>query len=274
MAQVNWRKQLAKLLYNGDLEVSSILREQARAHAARVISFGEKPGNHHRVSDIRVQDNCTVARGRAWRFPLLYKVMVPGRHFAVNAIGVLAVVHALRCDRALAIASLGQWQAGAGRGAREVIQLDPVDPRLTVELIDDAYNSNPASLGASLEVLAAARPRDGVGRVNRGRRIAYLGDMKELGETEAERHAAVARLSSTKKIDVVHCIGPLMRNLWLALPETRRGRWAEDAGELAAGTARDLDAGDVVLVKGSLSMGLARVVDAIRKMGQAPAEEE
>lgn len=261
-------------VYNGDLEVSSILREQARAHAARVISFGEKPGNHHRVSDIRVQDNCTVARGRAWRFPLLYKVMVPGRHFAVNAIGVLAVVHALRCDRALAIASLGQWQAGAGRGAREVIQLDPVDPRLTVELIDDAYNSNPASLGASLEVLAAARPRDGVGRVNRGRRIAYLGDMKELGETEAERHAAVARLSSTKKIDVVHCIGPLMRNLWLALPETRRGRWAEDAGELAAGTARDLDAGDVVLVKGSLSMGLARVVDAIRKMGQAPAEEE
>ena len=52
-----------------------------------------------------------------------------------------------------------------------------------------------------------------------------------------------------------------------ALPEAQKGRWAETSAEMVQGIRRDLDAGDVVLAKGSLSMKLALVVDAIRKMG-------
>lgn len=261
-------------VYNGDLDVSHILRDRALAPTRRRISFGEQPGNHHRVLQVDVRDACTVVRGQAWRTPLLYKVMVPGRHFAINAMGVLAVIDALRLDRALAVTALGQWQAGAGRGAREVIVLDAVDTEKAVELIDDAYNSNPASLAAALEVLAAAEPQHDMGRVSRGRRIAYLGDMKELGRTEAARHAAIADLPAMRRIDRVHCVGPLMRNLWEALPDAKRGRWCETSAEMAERVTRDLDAGDVVLAKGSLSMGLARVVDAIRKMSQAPSGDE
>ena len=218
-----------------------------------------------------VGDATTVVQGRAWRTPILFKVGVPGRHFALNGLGALAVAHALGLDRALAIAALGQWQAGAGRGLREVIVLDVVETHLTVELIDDAYNSNPASLAAALEVLAAAQPRDGVGRMAQGRRIAYLGDMKELGETEVARHRAVADLAAMQAIDLVHCVGPLMRELWQALPEEKRGHWSETSDRMAARAVHDLDAGDVVLVKGSLSMALGRVVDAIRKMGHGAA---
>ncbi|CUH76079.1 UDP-N-acetylmuramoyl-tripeptide--D-alanyl-D-alanine ligase [Tropicibacter naphthalenivorans] len=261
-------------VFNGDLEVSPILRAAALHAGARLISFGEAVGNHHRVEEVTIKDTCTVAQGRAWRTPILFKVMVPGRHFAVNAMGALAVVHALRRDRALAIASLAQWQAGAGRGLRERIQLDPVDSRLSFELIDDAYNSNPASLGASLEVLAAAEPRNGLGRISQGRRIAYLGDMKELGAREKALHAAIAALPCMEKIDLVHCMGPLMREMWLALPEHKRGHWTETSDKMVARVAHDLDAGDVVLAKGSLSMGVGRVVDAIRKMRQAPADVE
>ena len=185
--------------------------------------------------------------------------------------GVLAVVHALGLDRAMAITALGQWEPGAGRGLREVITLDPVETQLTLELIDDAYNANPASLGASLEVLAGAKPKDGIGRVDHGRRIAYLGDMKELGAQEHALHAALAEHPAMANIDVVHCVGPLMRDLWEALPERKRGHWAETSAAMAQRVRHDLDAGDVVLVKGSLSMALARVVDAIHKMGHAPA---
>ncbi|WP_353471634.1 UDP-N-acetylmuramoyl-tripeptide--D-alanyl-D-alanine ligase [Salipiger sp. H15] len=256
---------------NGDLEVSPLLIELAEAKAAHVVTFGEAAGNHHRVEQVTVCDAATVAQGRAWRTHVLYKVAVPGRHFAVNAMGVLAVVHALGLDRAMAITALGQWEAGAGRGLREVIILDPVETHLTLELIDDAYNANPASLGASLEVLAGARPKDGIGRVDHGRRIAYLGDMKELGAQEHALHAALADLPAMAKIDLVHCVGPLMRDLWEALPEHKRGHWAETSAAMAERVRHDLDAGDVVLVKGSLSMALARVVDAIRKMGHAPA---
>ncbi|SDI76825.1 UDP-N-acetylmuramoyl-tripeptide--D-alanyl-D-alanine ligase [Alloyangia pacifica] len=256
---------------NGDLEVSPLLVELAEARADQVITFGEAAGNHHRVEQVTICDAATVAQGRAWRTHVLYKVAVPGRHFAVNAMGVLAVVHALDLDRAMAITALGQWEAGAGRGLREVIILDPVETQLSLELIDDAYNANPASLGASLEVLAGAKPKDGMGRVDHGRRIAYLGDMKELGAQEHALHAALAELPAMEKIDIVHCVGPLMRDLWQALPEHKRGHWAETSAAMAERVRHDLDAGDVVLVKGSLSMALARVVDAIHKMGHAPA---
>ncbi|WP_375257775.1 UDP-N-acetylmuramoyl-tripeptide--D-alanyl-D-alanine ligase [Citreimonas sp.] len=255
----------------GDLEVSDVLREHAREKSDRVVDFGETDGLAYRLAEARIGDDCTVASGIAQGEKRLFKVMAPGRHFAVNAMGVLAVADALGLDPALAVTALGQWRAGAGRGAREVILLDPVATDLSLELIDDAYNSNPASLGAALEVLAAARVRDGLGKKDHGRRIAYLGDMKELGATEAALHAGIAELPAMRDIDVVHCIGPLMRHLWKALPEDKRGRCLETAAEVTTGLAGDLDAGDVVLVKGSQSVGLARVVDAIRKMGHAPA---
>lgn len=253
---------------NGDLPVSPILDTAARAQTAHVIRFGEDAGNDHRLTDISIRDTCTVAQGMAGESAVLFKVLAPGRHFATNAMGALGVVSALDLDLAMAITALGQWSAGAGRGAREIIALDAVDPDLSVELIDDAYNSNPASLTAALEVLAAAEPK------RAGRRIAYLGDMAELGSTEQELHAQIADLPSMEKVDQVHCVGPLMQALWQALPAHRQGRWCATSDEMAATLAQDLGAADVVMVKGSLSTRMARVVDAIRKMGQSPAKRD
>ncbi|BBU57367.1 hypothetical protein KU6B_36320 [Mameliella alba] len=256
-------------IFNGDLPVSPILRAKAEEGRRWSVSFGERACNQYRLYRVTVRDACTVAIGRAGTEPRLFKVMAPGRHFAVNALGVLAVADALGLDPAVTVMGLGQWHPGAGRGQREKIMLDPVDARISVELIDDAYNANPASLAASLEVLAAAQPRHDVGRVARGRRIAYLGDMKELGSGEVELHRAVAGNPALQRIDLVHCIGPLMQHLWRELPADKRGHWTETSDKMAERVARDLDAGDVVLAKGSLSMGVGRVVDAIRKLRQA-----
>ncbi|WP_299924095.1 UDP-N-acetylmuramoyl-tripeptide--D-alanyl-D-alanine ligase [uncultured Pelagimonas sp.] len=251
---------------NGDLEVSPLLDAAATECAQTVFRFGETDINDHRLSSVSIRDTCTVAQGVAGEAPVLFKVMAPGRHFATNAMGVLGVVTALDLDLAMAITALGQWSAGAGRGAREIIDLDAVDPNLSVELIDDAYNSNPASLSASLEVLAAATPKGA------GRRVAYLGDMAELGETEIALHQKIAELDAMENIDLVHCVGPLMTSLWQALPADKQGRHCATSDEMAATVAQDMGAADVVLVKGSLSMKMARVVDAIRKMGQSRAK--
>ncbi len=262
-------------VFNGDLEVSSILEGAARSHAKALISFGESETNAVRLSDVSIGDATTVAKARVDDQNLLFKVAVPGRHFAMNATGVIAIAEALDLELAIALSDLGQWSAGAGRGLREVIWLDPADPRPTLELIDDAYNSNPASLGASLEVLAAAEVKNEMGRIAQGRRIAYLGDMKELGKDEVALHAALADLAAMKNIQKIHCVGPLMRALHDALPTDKRGRWTETSQDMAEGIRHDLDAGDVVLAKGSLSMGMARVVDAIRKLGHpAPNSNE
>ncbi len=115
--------------------------------------------------------------------------------------------------------------------------------------------------------MAATQAQSGDGLIKFGRRIAYLGDMKELGKNEDALHAAVAELPAIQAVTKVHCIGPLMKSLHMALPLEKRGRWTETSSEMVNGLARDLNAGDVVLAKGSLSMGVGRVVGAIRKLG-------
>jgi UDP-N-acetylmuramoyl-tripeptide--D-alanyl-D-alanine ligase len=91
--------------------------------------------------------------------------------------------------------------------------------------------------------------------------------MKELGPKATNLHADMAKLNSTRTLDEVHCVGPLMKAMHDALPEAQKGRWTETSAEMVQGIRRDIEAGDVVLAKGSLSMDLTLVVDAIRKMG-------
>ena len=103
--------------------------------------------------------------------------------------------------------------------------------------------------------------------------IATLGDMLEPGPTERALHAEVARHPAMPSIALVHTVGPLMRALHDALPPERRGEWHETADALAARIHHLVDAGDVVLVKGSKSSLVSRVVDAIRKLGHAAPNE-
>jgi UDP-N-acetylmuramoyl-tripeptide--D-alanyl-D-alanine ligase len=253
---------------NGDLVETPILLAAGRAAGAQIVTFGTAPANHHRLTDIRVRDGATVGQGRAWRTQFLLKVATEGRHFVINALGVLAVARALGADRARALCTLAEWCPPAGRGAREVILMNGGQEGETFDLIDDAFNANPTSLAAAIAVLAATIPRHGVGRVGRGRRVAILGDMLELGPTESALHAAMATTPGMDRVDIVHCAGSRMRALYDALPEARRGRWAATAEDLLEFVPRMVDAGDVVLVKGSKGSRVSRLVDAIRNLGQ------
>jgi len=256
---------------NRDIPTAAILSAKAAEVGCRDIGFGHRDADYL-MGEVQVTGDATVVQATVRGAPMLFKLGTPGRHFAMNALGALAAAEALGADRALAAMSLGRWSPYKGRGTREVIWLDPVETDLTLELLDDAYNANPTSMAAALEVLAASPVRDGTGRVRLGRRIAFLGDMKELGPDGASLHAGLAELPAMDRIDTVHCIGPLMRNLYEALPEARRGAWTETSAEMQEGVRHKLDSGDVVLAKGSLSMKLALIVDAIRKMGHGRPE--
>ena len=256
---------------NADIDTANVLAVKAAETGAQPIWFGET-GTDYRLEEVRLSGNTTVARASHEGGPILLRIQSAGRHFAMNALGALAAARALGADPGIAASDIGRWTPVTGRGAREIVWLDPAEPALRLELIDDSYNANPTSMAAALEVLAAAQPVDGVGRVGQGRRIAYLGDMKELGPDELALHRAIAQLDTIGRIDVIHCVGPRMRALHEVLPDVRRGRWTETAEAMAEGLRRDIDAGDVVLAKGSLSTGLGRVVDALRKLGHpAPA---
>ncbi|WP_281708919.1 UDP-N-acetylmuramoyl-tripeptide--D-alanyl-D-alanine ligase [Phaeobacter italicus] len=184
-----------------------------------------------------------------------------GAHFAMNALGALACLAALDLDLTKAVQSLSLWSPVTGRGARETVSLGAGQGEIL--LLDDSYNANPTSVAAALAVLAAT-PCE-------GRRIAYLGDMKELGPQEAALHAALADLPAMADLDAVHCIGPLMGALHAALPAGKRGGHYASSADVLADLPGQIGAGDVVLAKGSLSMALAKVVDGIRELGHGEA---
>ncbi len=251
-----------------DLSVTPILLAKAQAVGAQVASFGTAETADFRLISASIGDTATVVKAICRGSQVLYKVLSPGRHFALNGLGALAVAEALGLDPMLSVTGLGRWAPPAGRGKRERINLDIVE-ETSFDLIDDAFNANPASVSAALDVLIAAQPQDGVGRVGKGRRIAILGDMLELGPTEVALHQAIAAHPGLAAIDIIHCVGPLMKSLWQVLPRRQRGEWVETATDLAARPRALLDAGDILLVKGSKGIKVSLIVDALRKLGQS-----
>jgi UDP-N-acetylmuramoyl-tripeptide--D-alanyl-D-alanine ligase len=260
-------------IYNADLDTTPILAAKAGELGVQAVTFGQAEAADWRLLGANILDAATVCHASHHGRPLLFKVSSPGRHFALNALGALAVAEALGADPMLAAHDLGRWAPPAGRGQRERILLDIVEETF-FDLIDDAFNANPASMTAALDVLIAARPTDGIGRVGGGRRIAVLGDMLELGPTETALHEAIARHPDLAAVHVIHCVGPRMRALHAALPRRQRGEWVETAPELAQRARQLIDAGDIVLVKGSKGSKVSLVVDALRKMGQGTLPRE
>ncbi len=247
-----------------DLDVSPILLAKARAMGVTVVTFGTAHTADFRIDRISLQDQTTCVQGTRHGLAMLFKVATPGAHFATNATAALAVAEALGCDPMIAAHDIALWHPPSGRGTRERIVMDIVEETF-FDLIDDAFNANPASMAASLDMLIAVQPVDGLGRIGGGRRIAILGDMLELGPTEDVLHAAIADHPGLAAIGVIHCVGPRMAGLYARLPRRQRGEWVATAQEIAPRAKALIDAGDIVLVKGSKGSKVSLVVDALRR---------
>ena len=251
-----------------DLETTPQLIEAAHRMGAHIHTFGSSANAQYHLTSATLGDGVTIARAERAGVPFLFKVRSAGRHFAFNGLAALAVADALGLDSAVAATDLGLWAPPAGRGTRERIVRDRLEDE-GFDLIDDAFNANPASMGAALEVLIAAKPQDGPGRFAQGRRIAILGDMLELGPTEGALHLAIADHPGLEQISTIHCVGPRMHALHAALPRAQRGEWVPEAKDLLPRLRSLVDAGDVVLVKGSKGIKVSLLVDGLRKLGHS-----
>ncbi len=261
----------AHAIYPADLPTSPILAQAAQTSGATCLAFGET-ATAVRLHDMTQSDAALVMRAQIGEMRLAVRLRDAGAHFGMNALGCLAVAEALGLDLPRAALALGRWQPPAGRGLRQSIALDPAeDHRFT--LIDDAFNANPASLKAALEMLARMTP----GRTQSarpGRRVVILGDMLELGPEELALHAAIADEPALAAVDMVHCVGPRMAALHARLPQRKQGWYVESADDLASIMHNLVAPGDIVLVKGSKSSFVSRIVDGLRNLDAARPENE
>ncbi|KQU62147.1 UDP-N-acetylmuramoylalanyl-D-glutamyl-2, 6-diaminopimelate--D-alanyl-D-alanine ligase [Sphingomonas sp. Leaf339] len=220
----------------------------AQPYAARIVTFGNDPAADVRaIEAVRVKSGGSFVTARIGDRELSFTLSQPGAHWVSNALAVLAAVDAVGGDLAMAGLALAELGGLPGRGARFVTAGDAL-------VIDESYNANPASMRATLAVLAHEP----------GRHIAVLGEMRELGEASADYHAGLAGPVEDARVETAILVGEAMR----PLAERLEGRVAivhvPDAS-MALDRLRALIApGDAVLVKGSNGVGLARVIAGLK----------
>jgi UDP-N-acetylmuramoyl-tripeptide--D-alanyl-D-alanine ligase len=256
-------------IVNRDIDTFPLLEAAAKASpAGYVLSFGANIAADAHLTKFDPEDSFSRVSARVLGQNVHFNLGAPGRHMAINALGVLLAARAVGLDFASIAASLADVAPAQGRGARETLWLDRADSARQCLLIDESYNANPASMRAAIDLLGAATISA------QGRRIAVLGDMLELGPSGPALHAALNDDLQRNRIDLVFAAGPLSRHLFDALAPEKRGAWAETSAALEPLVAEALRAGDIVMVKGSNGSKLHALAAGLKNRYPAPETQK
>lgn len=171
-----------------------------------------------------------------------------GNHMVQNALAAVAVGKTLGLSESEIVAGLDNYRTIGGRA--NIIKTE----KLTI--IDDCYNANPESMKASLKTLANFD----------GRRVALLGDMKELGEKEKELHFEIGQLAASLELDLIITVGDLGLEMYKAARPHIDAEWYQSIEEAKLYMYEMLTIGDTVLVKASHSMKFDELVELIKEL--------
>lgn len=240
-----------------DSEWAERMIGHARACGAKVVTFGRAEGADVRLLDaIPAPGGGSLVTADLGERRICYTIAEPGEHWIVNSLGVMAAVRAAGGDLASAGLALAEMGGLKGRGARHTLTV----PGGTALLIDESYNANPASMRATLKALAGTPAT---------RRLAVLGSMKELGDFADAFHRQLAEPIAEAGVAHAILVGPEMAALAEELGKGAGGSLGKSltfahcegpAEAIALLGQFGLVGGDAVLVKGSNSVGLGRLV--------------
>ncbi len=240
-----------------DSEFTARMIDHARKLGVETVTFGRNEGADVRLLDAIPRENGgSLVTADLGDTRLCYTVAEPGEHWITNSLGVMAAVRAAGGDLAAAGLALAEMGGLKGRGARFDIEVAGGKALL----VDESYNANPASMRATIKQL---------GQTPAHRRIVVLGSMKELGDFTARFHRQLAEPLVEANIDHAILVGDEMRDLAAQLGKENGdslgfpGGFAHCEGPAEAIAALEqfgLTHGDAILVKGSNSVGLGKLV--------------
>jgi UDP-N-acetylmuramoyl-tripeptide--D-alanyl-D-alanine ligase len=231
-------------IINGDDELLRIAGERT---AARIVRFGLGLECDYRAGDIVFDpEGCPEFRIDGDSIAM----NIPGFHSVYNALAAYAVARELGLEGRIIAETLSSFEAPNLRMQRFL--------KDGITYINDAYNANPVSMVAAAEVLKLSPGK---------RKIAVLGDMRELGALSEGAHRETGELFARVGIDMLMVAGEFADSYiagaldgGLASEQIRRFRTVEDA---AAFLDTEKKPGDLILVKGSRAMGMERIIDTL-----------
>ena len=231
---------------NADDQYAPLWREMAGTRKTATFGFGSQ-ADYHPLSGVLERN----AEG-GWQFRLVspqgetdLRVSLPGRHNVANALAAAAAAMSAGASLDEVRVGLAEAPATAGR----LIVVRGIDG---CRLIDDSYNANPLSLTAAIEFTVSFK----------GRSWLALGDMGELGGSAVRLHAECGARARELGIERLYALGSNSRHAVEAFGPG--GRWFEDVNGLNRALRADLTPDVTLLVKGSRSMRMERVVEALR----------
>ncbi len=235
------------LVVNGD---DPGLLEAVAQYRGQRLTFGFDPKNDLFATDVRCDEAGVRFRLNGSR----REVFVPmlGRHTAANALAAIAVARKMGVPEEQVFHNLS-----TAKGPEMRLQLQRVNG---IALLNDAYNANPHSMIAALETVAALPPQQ-------GRRVAVLGEMRELGPASDRYHREVGEFAAGCKLDLLVCVGRGASHI--AEGALSRGlpaasiRSFPDSAAAAAELKGEFRAGDLVLLKASRAVRLEAVASAL-----------
>ena len=241
-------------LLNRDDKHFKLLEKMALdAGVEHVKSFGENTRADYRLIKLKLHDECSCLTARLAGEEVVVKIGAPGRHIVQNVLAVLGGAHLTGADMTKVTLALASLRPESGRGARHILEI----ANGTFTLIDESYNANPASMRAAIELLAAATPQ------GKGRRIAVLGDMLELGKQAPKLHAELSSVILANPINMVFLGGPEMAALKSAMPVEFHAEYRQTVDELQPQLLNTIRAGDVIMIKSSKGTGFAQIVKTL-----------
>lgn len=227
----------------------------------KVFLYGLDKDCDYRAEDIRTEDDRTrfVFCYDGGKVPVVLGTM--GDHNVRNALAALGVCHQMGVDLVAAADKLHEFH-----GQRQkVIRTNKCI------LIDDTYNASPDSMKAAVKVLATIEmPEAKDVNGGKGRRIAGLSDMLELGDQEKEYHYQVGEYIASLPIDMLAAYGELSKEIIRGVKEHAKNKditcvWFETRQELSDYLFAQVKSGDILLLKGSNGMKLKEISERIQE---------
>ena len=218
----------------------------AKVTDTTTLSFGFAAAADVRASDVAATESGSTFALHMPDCDLQIDLPLQGAHNVMNACAAAAIACALDIDP-------GQIKQGLESVRPVTGRLQPVRSTIGATLYDDSYNANPLSVAAAAAFLASQS----------GDTWLVLGDMAELGSESAALHEQSGNLA--KQMGVTHLLatGELSRHTVAAFGSG--GQWLASVNDVIDELQRSLSGDEYVLVKGSRSMGMERVVDALRE---------
>ncbi|MCQ2965348.1 MAG: UDP-N-acetylmuramoyl-L-alanyl-D-glutamate--2,6-diaminopimelate ligase [Alphaproteobacteria bacterium] len=247
------------VLLNADNELFSTLEKEAKKNNIKnIYAFGSNAENYVSLLHLSHLQNKNEITIRINNSTYSYQLNIPGKHQVLNSLGVVGILSLLNVDMQTCLQGLSLLKPSEGRGKALILRC-PQKKENTYTLIDDAYNANPESVKAGLNVLGEMSTN--------GKKIAVLADMLELGEKSIALHLSIKNYLLSNKVDYLFAVGEAMGKLFddIKLP----GAKTKTSLEMVKNLSKIIGKDDIVYVKGSNSMKLSALIKELKELSNA-----